>query len=84
MEPGSPTLGMQRLSHWTIRKFLDCSLLTTGSYVPFQRVVLKAFRGFPVGSDGKESACNVGDPGSISESADLLEKGMATHSSILA
>ena len=21
--------------------------------------------GFPVGSDGKESACNVGDPGSI-------------------
>ena len=22
---------------------------------------------FPVGSDGKESACNVGDPGSIPE-----------------
>ena len=65
MEPGSPTLGVQRLSHWTIRKFLDCSLLTTRSYVLFQRVALKAFGGFPVGSDGKESACNAGDPGSI-------------------
>ena len=34
--------------------------------------------GFPGGSDGKESACNAGDPGSISgEWVDLLEKGMA-------
>ena len=32
----------------------------------------------------KESACNAGDPGSIPWLADLLEKGMATHSSILA
>ena len=32
--------------------------------------------GFPGGSDGKESACNAGDPGSIPE--------MAAHSSILA
>ena len=32
------------------------------------------------GSDGKESACNVGDLGW----EDPLEKGMATHSSILA
>ena len=42
--------------------------------------------GFPGGSDGKESACNVGDlgltPGLGWE--DPLEKGMATHSSILA
>ena len=38
--------------------------------------------GFPGGSDGKESACNARDPASIQE--DLLEKGMATHSSILA
>ena len=36
--------------------------------------------GFPGGSDGKESACNAGDPGW----KDPLEKGMATHSSILA
>ena len=42
--------------------------------------------GFPGGSDGKESACSVGDPSSIPGSgrSDPLEKGMATHSSILA
>ena len=40
--------------------------------------------GFPGGSDGKESACNAGDPGSIPGSDDPLEKEMATHSSILA
>ena len=40
--------------------------------------------GFPGGSDGKESACNGGDPGSIPGSGSSLEKGMATHSSILA
>ena len=38
----------------------------------------------PGGSDGKESACNVGDPGSILGSRRSLEKEMATHSSILA
>ena len=27
-----------------------------------------AGRGFPVGSDGKESACNAGDPGSVPRS----------------
>ena len=40
--------------------------------------------GFPGGSDGKESACNVGDLGSILGWEDSMEKGMATHSSILA
>ena len=35
------------------------------------------------GSDSKESACSVGDPSSIPESEEPLEKGMATHSSIL-
>ena len=40
--------------------------------------------GFSGGSDGKESACNAEDTGSIPKSDDLLEKGMATHSSILA
>ena len=38
--------------------------------------------GFPDGSDGKESACSVGDQVSGREAP--LEKGMATHSSILA
>ena len=33
---------------------------------------------------GKGSACNVGDLGLIAGWADSLEKGMATHSSILA
>ena len=33
---------------------------------------------------GKETARNVGDPGSIPGSGRLLEKEMATHSSILA
>ena len=31
--------------------------------------------GFPGGSDGKESACNVGDPGSIPGSGRSLEEG---------
>ena len=39
---------------------------------------------FPGGSDGKESACSAGDQGSIPGSGDPLEKGMATHSNILA
>ena len=36
--------------------------------------------GFPCGSAGKESACNAGDLGW----EDPLDKGKATHSSILA
>ena len=36
------------------------------------------------GSDGKESACNAGDLRSILDWDDSLEKGMVTHSSILA
>ena len=42
------------------------------------------YMGFPSGSDGKVSACNVGDPGSILGQEDPLEKEMATHSSTLA
>ena len=40
-------------------------------------------QGFPGGSDGKESACNAGDPYSLPGSGRLLAKGMATHSSII-
>ena len=36
------------------------------------------------GSDGKESTCNAGDLSSTLGWEDPLEKGMATHSSILA
>ena len=38
----------------------------------------------PSGSEGKASACNAGDLGSILSWEDPLEKEMATHSSILA
>ena len=42
-------------------------------------------KGFPDGADGKESACNVGDLGSIPGLGRFLgEKKMATHSSTLA
>ena len=34
--------------------------------------------------NGKESACNAGDLGSTLGSEDPLEKGIATHSNILA
>ena len=56
--------------------------------------VIGGIGGFPGGSNGKESACNAGDLGSISGSGrrekgmahpfSSLEKGMATHSSGLA
>ena len=36
------------------------------------------------GSDGKESACNTGDLGSITGSGRSLEKGKVIHTSILA
>ena len=42
------------------------------------------FWDFPGGSDGKEYACNAGEPGSIPGLGRSIEKGMATHSSNLA
>ena len=39
---------------------------------------------FPDGSEGKESACNAGDPGSIPGLGRSLGKIMAIHSSVLA
>ena len=41
-------------------------------------------KGFSGMSDSKESACNAGDLGSIPGWEDPLERGMTTHSSILA
>ena len=41
-------------------------------------------QGFPHGSDDKESAFNARDPDSIPGWGYSLEKGMATHSRILA
>ena len=54
---------------------------------PFMKDKCKSHRankGFPGGSDNKEFAWNAGDPGLIPGWEDPLEKGMATHSSILA
>ena len=48
------------------------------------RLPTPVFLGFPCGSAGKESTYNVGDLGSIPGLEDPLEKGKATHSSILA
>ena len=45
---------------------------------------LYSVQGFPGSSDGKEFACNAGDLGSIPGSEKPPEKGMSTHSSILA
>ena len=48
------------------------------------RLPTLVFLGFPGGSAGKESTCNAGDLGLIRDWEDPLEKGTATHSSILA
>ena len=40
--------------------------------------------GFPGVSDSKESACNAGDTGLIPGQEDSPEKGIGTHSNILA
>ena len=57
-----------------------------GWKIPWRRKWLPTpvFLGFPGGSVGKESACNAGDLGLIPGLEDPLEKGKATHSSILA
>ena len=47
-------------------------------------IVILSSRVFPGGLDGKEFACNAGDPGFIPGLEGPLEKEMATHSSLLA
>ena len=69
--------------------FLQCRGPWFNSWVgkiPCRRDGLRTpvFLGFPGGSDGQESACDVGDLGLILGWEDSLEKGIATHSSILA
>ena len=49
-----------------------------------RQIILDVLRGFPGGSDRKESACNAGDLGLNPGLGRSLEKVMATHSSILA
>ena len=52
--------------------------------VKFSLYISDMYRSFPGGSDSKESACNAEDLGSSLGQEDPLEKGMITHSSILA
>ena len=47
-------------------------------------VIILPFAVHPGDSDGKETACDAGDPGLIPGWGISLEKGMAAHSSILA
>ena len=44
---------------------------------------IRAFKGIPGRSAGKESACNAGDPGLIPGSGRFPGEGITTHSSIL-
>ena len=57
--------------------YKECLQLRRNSFV-------EPKEGFPGGSDGKASACKVGDPGSIPGLGRSLEKETATHSSTLA
>ena len=50
----------------------------------FDLKIVKCYEGFPGGSDGKASAYNAGDPGSIPGSRRSLEKEITTQSSTLA
>ena len=76
-------LGAEVGLHSLILLAMVSDSLKTGSWPRdhvWSSMVLKHFLGFPGVSDGKESACNPGGLGW----EDLLEEGMATHSSILA
>ena len=53
-------------------------------HLMYQCVCLMLTLSFPGGSDGKESARNAGDLGSILNLEDPREKGMVIHSSIIA
>ena len=71
---------MPRRSRWLIMLFKSFI-----SSMFFCLLVLSTFEGFPGGSDGKASACNARDQGSIPGSGTYpLEKEMAIHSSTLA
>ena len=66
--------------HWIIEKARE---FQKNIYFCFTDYT-KSFEGFLTSSDGKASACNVGDLGQFLDQEDPLEKEMATHSSILA
>ena len=67
----------------------DPAIPLFGIYIKKENNNLKRYihpfsRSFPSGSDGKASACTVGDPGLIPGLGTSLEEEMATHSSTFA
>jgi len=80
---------LNRLTETRLKRVLIRTNWHTQSGVLWIVPLLKVPLGFPCGSAGKESTCNVGDTGSIPRSNPWvrkipLEKGKVTHSSILA
>ena len=61
----------------------ETSVRFLGREDPLEKATHSSILGLPCGSASKESTCNVGDLGSILSCEDPLEKGKATHSSIL-
>ena len=61
-----------------------CLSLSLSPHPRWRRTEAHHPSALPNGSVGKESACNAGDPGLISVLERSPEKGMDTHSSILA
>ena len=60
-------------------------LLQNTDYIPcvVQKVLVAYLKGFPGGSDGKESPCNAGDPALIPGLRRSPGEGNATHCDIL-
>ena len=73
----SPTQATHQMSWTRVLNMATASLITIV-------YLIRSFRGHPEHIGGKESACNAGDPVWFLGREDPLEKGMATHSSILA
>ena len=73
-EPGGVT------QSWTGLKRLSSS----SSSSSLTSLKIYVYMGFPGGSDGKESACNVGDWVQSLGQEDTLQECMTTHSRILA
>ena len=68
----------------TLKLICRKMLIVSCSAAIINWVLTTCLAGFPGGSDGKESACNTGDGGQSLGQEDIMEKGMATYSCILA
>ena len=72
---------------WTFSQIWESEKNRKHCHLVFSRFlqnVMCSREGFPGDLDSKESACKAEDPGSTSGSGRSPEKGMATHTSILA